>query len=431
VIQWFVLVAMLGGPRFLTRLLVPRRGRWARSPAAAGRGGVALGRVPVAIVGADEQAALFLRSLEQDPDSPYQAVAVLDLASAERGRQLRGTPVLAARGGLLRAALEELGRHRPRPTRLVITKLLDREVMRVLLEAAERLRMTICRLPSLTEFKAAGEDDGRRLELRPVALEELLGRPEALPHVDQAAIDDLIRGRRVLVTGAGGSIGSELVRQVVRRGPGRLVLADSGELNLYTIDREVGRGAPGLSRRPSSATSASGRGDAAVRRGAAGPRLPRRRPQARAAGRAEPGRGHPHQRRRHAQRRRRGAALRRRRLRAGVQRQGGQPDERDGRLEAAGELYVQALDVAPPAARRPRRRSGGARRRDAVHDRPLRQRAGVVRVRVPLFERQLARGGPITVTHPEIKRYFMTIREAVELTLQPRPTASGATRSAA
>ena len=75
-------------------------------------------------------------------------------------------------------------------------------------------------------------------------MEELLGRPEALLHLDHAAIASLIEGRRVLVTGAGGSIGSELVRQIARLRPARLVLVDSGELNLYTIDYETNENAP-------------------------------------------------------------------------------------------------------------------------------------------------------------------------------------------
>jgi FlaA1/EpsC-like NDP-sugar epimerase len=237
-IQWFILIVMLGAPRFVTRLLVQQRSQL--------RSDTGIARIPIVLVGADEHAALFLRALEQDRQSLYQAVGILDLTSDERGRKLHGVPVFGAANELM-SAFKELDRRRLRPRRLVLTKPLDRDIMRTLLETAERLNLTICRLPSLTEFKEATADG--HIELRPVAVEELLGRPEALLHLDHAAIASLIEGRRVLVTGAGGSIGSELVRQIARLRPARLVLVDSGELNLYTIDYETNDNAPYLSRR--------------------------------------------------------------------------------------------------------------------------------------------------------------------------------------
>jgi len=89
-----------------------------------------------------------------------------------------------------------------------------------------------------------------------------------------------------------------------------------------------------------------------------------------------------------------------------------------GASKRLAELYVQALDVAPPGARAPEAGAagrGGETRFMTIRFGNVLGSSGSV---IPLFERQLARGGPITVTHPEIKRYFMTIREAVELTLQ-------------
>ena len=98
--------------------------------------------------------------------------------------------------------------------------------------------------PTPVEFRAAA-DDGR-IELQPVTLQELLGRPQIT--FDHAAVRGLVEGRRVLVTGAGGSIGGELVRQIASHRPGRLVLLDSCEFNLYTVDHEVATRFPEVDR---------------------------------------------------------------------------------------------------------------------------------------------------------------------------------------
>ncbi len=80
--------------------------------------------------------------------------------------------------------------------------------------------------------------------MKPVAVEDLLGRPQAV--LDRPAMESLIKGARVLVTGAGGTIGSELVRQIAALGPGRLDLVDNSEFNLYSIDLEMGEAADGF-----------------------------------------------------------------------------------------------------------------------------------------------------------------------------------------
>ena len=407
-IQWFILIVMLGAPRFVTRLLVQQRTQL--------RSDTGIARIPIVVVGADDNAALFLRALEHDRQSLYQAVGILDLTSDERGRNLHGVPVFGAANELM-GTFKELDRRRLRPKRLVLTKPLDSDIMRTLLETAERLNLTICRLPSLTEFKEATADG--HIELRPVAVEELLGRPEALLHLNHAAIASLIEGRRVLVTGAGGSIGSELVRQITRLRPSRLVLVDSGELNLYSIDYETNENAPYLSRR-SVLCNVRDR-DVVMRL------FDEERPELVFHAAAlkhvplvelNPTEGI------------RTNVIGTRNIADAALRYGAMafvevssdkavnPTNVMGASKRLAELYVQALDVAQMAAARRGPEQAGDKPRTRFMTVRFGNVLGSSGSVIPLFERQLERGGPITVTHPEIERYFMTIREAVELILQ-------------
>ena len=113
-----------------------------------------------------------------------------------------------------------------------------------LLEQAEALGLTLSRMPRMTEFQSS--TDKTRLEVQPVEVADLLGRPQQV--LDQDAMRALIAGRRILITGAGGTIGSELARQIAIHGPTHISLLDNGELALYRIDLEFDENWPNLSR---------------------------------------------------------------------------------------------------------------------------------------------------------------------------------------
>ena len=186
-------------------------------------------------------------------------------------------------------------------------------------------------------------------QLRRVELDDLLGRDPV--ELDAAGLHDWLTGRTVLVTGAGGSIGAELCRQILRFAPAQLVVLEQHELALYTIEQEFGdRERP---RRGSRTSIGDVKHEAARRRGDRGAPavgdLPRRRVQARAAdGGGQRLGGGAQQRARHlAGRRGRGSPARRGEVRARLDRQGGQPDQRDGRLQAAGR---DALPAAAPTS---------------------------------------------------------------------------------
>ncbi len=109
--------------------------------------------------------------------------------------------------------------------------------MRHLLEVVDGLGIPLMRLPRLSEFKQASGD---RPEIRPIAVEDLLGRPQNV--LDRDAMRSLVEGRKVLVSGAGGTIGGELTRQIAAFAPAQLNLSELSEFNLYQIEREI-RGA--------------------------------------------------------------------------------------------------------------------------------------------------------------------------------------------
>lgn len=110
-------------------------------------------------------------------------------------------------------------------------------------EIADRYGMSLARLPKLGDLREGLADP---MQIRPVAIEDLLGRPQA--RLDRDRVREMIAGKRVLVTGAGGSIGSELVRQIASYGPDSLTLLDAGEFQLYAIDMEMSEKYPDLPR---------------------------------------------------------------------------------------------------------------------------------------------------------------------------------------
>lgn len=394
-INWFVLMALLGGPRFLYRLLKDRQFELVAE--SSGKPGV-----PVLLVGTGNEAEAFIRDLTRQPGPAYRVVGVLDEKGSRVGRHIRNVPVLGAPDELP-AVMRRLALRAERPQRMIVTKRgLDPGFMRHLLDLAETHGMGMARLPRMTEFEAG---IGETIEVKPVAVEDLLGRPQAV--LDRPAMEGLIRGSRVLVTGAGGTIGSELVRQIAALGPGRLDLVDNSEFNLYSIDLEMGESADGFEHHAHLADIRDRTALAAVF-AEAQPELVF-----------------------HA------AALKHvpiveshvaegvltniggSRLVADLCREVGackmvlistdkavNPTNAMGATKRVAESYCQALDRA--------RGDEGCQFITVRFGNVLGSTGSVV----PLFERQLAAGGPLTVTHPDITRYFMTTREAVELVLQ-------------
>ena len=393
VIAWFVLILLLAGPRILYRLAKDGRFDLRVEPSD--------GRVPVLLVGAGPESEQFIEANARQ-GAPYRAVGIVDDGRGRQGRALHGIDVMGTIGELA-TVVEQLAQRERKPQRIVVTRPdFAGERLEALMDEADRLGLTVARLPRITEITRA---DASAPAVRPIALEDLLGRPQTV--LDRAPVASLVAGRRVLVTGAGGSIGSELARQIAELGPARLALLDNSEFALYAIDLELGERHASLPRaailadvreRPRLDAAFATEKPELVFHAAALKHVPmiEVHPAEGALTNAVGTRHVAELARAHGAR-----AMVTISTDKAVN-----PSSAMGATKRLAESFCQALDLASPA---------DATRFVTVRFGNVLGSTGSV---VPLFQRQLAAGGPLTVTHPEIKRYFMTVREAVELVLQ-------------
>ena len=407
-INWFVLMALLGGPRFFYRFLKDRRFDMSS-------GTEATGRIPVLLVGAGDGAELFIRALRQTDSANYRIVGIVTENANRVGREIHGVKVVGTTHEL-DAIVAQLASEDAAPQRLILTKEdLDGAMIRDLLDQADTLGMTLARLPKVTDFRH-GVDD--KLEIKPVAVEDLLGRPQV--PLDRPSMQRLIEGKRVMITGAGGSIGGELVRQIFSFRPAEVALIDHSEFALYGIDLEATEKASDIRRRAEIAdVRNTERIDHLIAdfkpdllfHAAALKHVPMVEQNA-IEGISTNVFGTIN-------------------VADACQRHGVgvmvlistdkavNPTSVMGASKRIAEAYCQARDLENGA--------GGGTRFVTVRFGNVLGSTGSV---VPLFQRQLEQGGPLTVTDANMTRFFMTIREAVELVLQASALAAGTTSGA-
>jgi len=348
---------------------------------------------PVLVLGAGAAAAGLLKDLAAHP--AWQVVGLLDDDARKQGGELLGEKVL---GPIERVG--EIARRLSVQQAIIAMPGATHQQRKRAVELCKQAGVSVMTVPALADIVAGKVAISA---LRPIELDDLLGRDPV--RLDNAGLHAFLDGKAVLVTGAGGSIGSELCRQIARFAPARIVLVDSSEFALYSIEQEF------RDQRPDTPLAAI-IGDARDQRLMDGV-MERFRPQAVF----------------HA------AAYKHVPLM-----------EQDNAFQAVANNVLSTLVVARAAARagaqkfvlvstdkavNPANVMGASKRLAELACQALQPSGDMqyVIVRfgnvlgstgsvVPRFREQIARGGPVTVTHPEMQRYFMSIPEAAQLVLQ-------------
>jgi len=359
---------------------------------------VSADRTPLILVGSLADADRQIRLLQADADQPYQPVGIITPDIAEVGMRLQGVPAMLSLDAWRDQHISLRRRDEPVPGILFLQDpVLSFGLTPQRVGELKKAGHTLLRPHVLTEVGAPGP---RADLLTEIPLEEFLPRqPISLP---TGPVEDLIRGRRILVTGAGGSIGSEIARQMVQFGCGHLTLLDHSEFQLFEIDRELGGVKTAMTRR---AVLANVRDEARIRE-----IFDQERPDIVF----------------HA------AALKHVALVENNPAEGVLTNVQGtwNVIRAATEARAaQFVLISTDKAVDPSNVMGATKRiaetllelvpesgtrLSAVRFGNVLGSAGSV---VPIFRDQIARGGPVTVTHPDVNRYFMTIPEAVQLVL--------------
>jgi len=397
-LYWFLQVFFLAGSRVTYRYF-----RYTRTLQHARRDALRGDLAAALVLGPAADAEVLLRGIESGAVRKIQAIGILSPSWADRGQSLRGIPVLGDFTDLERV-VKDLGDRGTVITRLVMTPTALAPEMRpeALLARARRIGITPSRLPAL-------EEEGEPLRLTPVHVEDLLLRPSV--KIDHRRLEAFVRGKAAAVTGGGGSIGAEICDRLVAHGIGRLMVIENSEPALHAVLEQLrlksepaeidGRIADIRDRdrimrlvkgfRPDIVFHAAALkhvpllerdweegvktnvfgsvnvADAAVAAGAAAMVLVST-----------------------------DKAI--------------EPISMLGATKRIAEMYCQALDAdfADRAAATGRE---GMRFISVRFGNVLASNGSVV----PKFKAQIEAGGPLTVTHPDMVRYFMTIREACDL----------------
>lgn len=391
ILDGILLVLLLGGPRFIYRLFKDHNlYQWIKDRNLSANAE----RKNALIVGAGKAGETLARDLLRDSSGSYLPTAFVDDDRAKIRKEIHGIPV-AGSCYELPQVVARLG------IELIIIALpsaTSRQIRRIV-EICETTGLPFRILPQMQDLisgKASLKD------LRDVRIEDLLGREPV--ELDWRAITEATHGKTVLVTGGGGSIGAELCRQLARLRPAQLIILDRSEFNLYSIDLELRQSLPDLSLtsllvdindRAQMEKILRAYGPAVIYHAAAYKHVPILEDQARAA------------------------------VSNNVM---GTRVVADLADKFGCESFVL---VSTDKAVNPANVMGASKRVAEMYCQGLntRSKTRFITVRfgnvlgssgsvIPLFQQQIAQGGPVTVTHPEIMRYFMTIPEACQLILQ-------------
>ena len=383
-IDGLLATAAIALPRLLARTMRPKNRRRRRSDP---------GR-PALIVGAGDTAKLVAKELIANPNLGFEPIGFVDDDPTKQHHMLLELPIMGTLSAI-KGLVEQHG-----VSELIIAMPSARgDVVRKVVRAGLDCGIPTLTVPSLPELISA-KTNGTRL--REVEIQDLLRREPV--ETDLAAVAELATGETVLITGAGGSIGSELCRQIARLAPARVVLVGHGENSIFDVLHELRADFPGVSFMPVIADVRDRKRIAAV--------FNMHKPHAVF----------------HAAAHKHVPLMEENVIEAITNNVFGTLNVVDAALEARCNHFVF---ISTDKAVRPTSVMGATKRiaELIVQHAAVKYERNFVSVRfgnvlgsrgsvVPTFLRQIRSGGPVTVTHPEMQRFFMTIPEAVQLVLQ-------------
>lgn len=345
----------------------------------------------VLIVGANDEGETLLRTLRLGRKQSLRAIGFVDPDARQIGQRIGGVPVVGVPEDLQRLVALYAAQE------VLITGSLPGHVVRSLMGQAQSVGVPVRVLPTYEQLLRGSVSVGPR----DVSIEDLLRRDPV--RLDDGAISEWIAGQTVLVTGSAGSIGSEICRQLLKHNPGKLVALDRSETGQFFLERELETLAPGVVDVVLADTNDRDRLDAVFAE-----HRPRIVFHAAAYKHVPLMEKHPGEAIKNI-------ALATRNVADAAEAAGAEsfvmvstdkavnPTSVMGACKQMAERYVQAKSV------------GSACRFVTVRFGNVLDSAGSV---IPIFRQQIAQGGPITVTHPDINRYFMMIPEAAQLVIQ-------------
>jgi FlaA1/EpsC-like NDP-sugar epimerase len=358
-------------------------------------------RVPTLLIGAGRAGVLVAKEIANHPDVPFQAVGFLDDDPGKAGLTVHGVPVRGRTADLADAA------RATGATQAIITMTEARgDVMRSILALCKDAGVRAKVIPGVYQILDESVNLSR---IRDVSIEDLLGRDPV--SLDADLIRSFLQGKRVVVTGAGGSIGSELCRQVAQFAPSELLLVEQAEYPLFMIQQELLRDFPELATVPVVCDICdSARVEAVFRQyhpqivfhAAAHKHVPMME--------LNPGEAVKNN------------VFGTRKVADAADRFGSEafvlistdkavnPTSIMGATKRVAEMYIQSLSQVSKT------------KYVAVRFGNVLGSTGSV---VPIFKAQISEGRPVTVTHPEMQRYFMTIPEASQLVMQAAAMGDG------
>jgi len=382
-LDWFLLFALISSSRLVWRVyrelyFIPRYATGKRT----------------LIVGAGDAGNLLLKEIRKERVAPYNIVGFLDDDPTKQGMRLGGVPVLGGLGRLRavirKERVEEVIIAIPSATGSVIRQIVD---------CCKKTRVKFKTLPSIKDII-----DGSVAisQIKDVEIEDLLGRDPVV--LNEAGISHYLTGKRVLVTGAAGSIGSEVCRQVARFKPAKIILFDNAETPLFFIEKELMASFPEL---PIVPVVADVRNRTRIEM-VFEEFLPQVVFHAAAYKHVPMMEYNPVE---------------------------AVTNNIIGTRELADVSHMFKVDnfvmISTDKAVNPTNIMGASKRAAEIYVQSLAQQSAThfTTVRfgnvlgsngsvIPIFKDQIAKGGPVTVTHRDVIRYFMTIPEATQLVLQ-------------